>query len=319
MRVAFFGSGLLAVPVLARVATSSHELVAVVTQPARPAGRGGKLRPTPVRGSADAHGLDVIECANVNTPEAVEQIAALTPDVICVVDFGQMIRQAMREAAPLRAFNVHASLLPLLRGAAPVNWAIIDGHTVTGVTTFDLVDGMDAGAIYVQRSTQSRPHETAVELKERLAEIGAQAACETLDRLADGHTDAVEQDHSKMTLAPKMTKADGVIDFTANAAAVCGRILGTWPWPGGQARLQRAEGKDVTVVIARAEPEAAEVIGGGAPGVFDEDLLVQSKSGRVRILEIKPAGKKLMDFDAFVNGYRVAPGDRFVAAGNDDA
>jgi methionyl-tRNA formyltransferase len=313
MRVAFFGSGALAVPVLARVATSSHELVAIVTQPARPAGRGGKLRPTPVREHANVHGLDVIECPNVNTPEAVEQIKGLTPDVICVVDFGQMVRQTMREAAPLRAFNVHASLLPLLRGAAPVNWAIIEGHDVTGVTTFDLVDGMDAGAMYVQRSTEIRPHETAVELKERLGEIGAQAACETLDRLADGHTEAIEQDHSKMTLAPKMSKSDGVIGFAGSAASVCCRILGTWPWPGGQATLQRAEGKDVSVVIARAEAEPAEVIGGVA-GVFDDDLLVQTGSGRVRILEIKPAGKKLMAFDDFVNGYRVAAGDRFVGA-----
>ena len=317
MRVAFFGSGALAVPVLARVATSSHELAAVVTQPARPAGRGAKLRPTPIREFADAHGLAVIECANVNTPETVAQIAALTPDVICVVDFGQMIRQAMREAAPLRAFNVHASLLPLLRGAAPVNWAIIEGHTHTGVTTFDLVDDMDAGAIYVQRSTEIRPHETAVELKERLAEIGAQAACETLDRLADGHTEAIEQDHGKMTLAPKMSKADGVINFAGSAASVCGRIRGTWPWPGGQALLRRAVGKDVAVVIARAEPVAADQIGGHVRGAFDEDLLVQTNSGRVRILEIKPAGKKLMDFGAFVNGYRIAPGDRFITADDD--
>ena len=319
MRVAFFGSGVLAVPALARVATSSHELVGVVTQPARPAGRGGKLRQTPIHEYAGANDMDVVECADVNTPEAVEQIAGLTPDVICVVDFGQMIRQAMRAAAPLGAFNVHASLLPLLRGAAPVNWAIIEGHTHTGVTTFDLVDAMDAGGIYVQRWTEIHPHETAAELKDRLAELGAQAACETLDRLAGGDTDPIEQDHSKHTLAPKMTKADGVIDFAASAATVCGRILGTWPWPGGQAVLRRAEGKDVPVVIARAEGVPAETIGGETPGAFDEDLLVQTNSGRVRILEIKPAGKKLMAFDAFVNGYRIAPGDRFLTADDDGA
>jgi len=317
MRVVFFGSGSLALPSLKAVAGSAHQLALVATQPARPAGRGGAMRPTPVHELAAGLGLDVRECANVNAPEVVEQVGALKPDVICVVDFGQMVREPMRQTARHGALNMHASLLPVLRGAAPVNWAIIRGHGQTGVTTFRLVDAMDAGPIYLQHATAIEPHETAEHLRARLAELGAVAVCETLDGLAEGNLDAVEQDHAAETLAPKLRKRDGVIDFSEDATAICNRIHGTWPWPGGQAALTRGAGKAVPVILAEAEVVPGEQA--GEAGVLDEDLLVQAGAGRVRIGSLKPAGKRQMDWKDFVNGYRVAAGDRFAPEDAADA
>jgi len=206
MRILFCGSGEFAVPSLRAVMATDHELAGVVTKPARPAGRGGGLRPTPVFAAAAAAGLDTTTCDDINAPAVVRRISALKLDAICVVDFGQMIGQAVRATAAA-AFNLHASLLPALRGAAPVNWAIIRGHSRTGVTTFRLVDEMDAGPIYVQTAADIRPGTTAGELKARLADIGARAVVETLGVLSAGGPDPSEQDHTRATRAPRMTKA----------------------------------------------------------------------------------------------------------------
>ncbi len=313
MRVIFFGSGSFAVPSLAAALASRHEVTLLVTQPARSAGRGGKLRPTPAALLAAEHGLETFECPDVNAADAIAAIQAHQADVICVVDFGQMIWADARNAARLGTFNMHGSLLPALRGAAPVNWAIINGLTHTGVTTFQVVDAMDAGAMFLQRETDIAPHETAIDLKERLAAIGAETVCETLDRLDAGDIEAVEQDHSAKTLAPKLSKADGVIDFTADAVTVRNRIHGTWPWPGGQAVLKRAAGEDIPVVIARAE--ALE--GAGQAGALNDEMLVGTGDGLLRVVEVKPAGKRLMPWADFLNGSRLTPGDRFVATGDD--
>ena len=247
---------------------------------------------------------------------SVKAIQAAKPDVLCVVDFGQMIGRAVRELAPHQTFNLHGSILPALRGAAPINWAIINGDPRTGLTTFRVVGPMDAGPIYLTCETDIRPDETAEDLKARLAALGAQLVCETLDLLASGQAQPREQDHSLKTLAPKLTKADGQLDFATDAASIRNRIHGTWPWPGGQTRLQRACGKTVDVVIARAAATEGDA-GQDAPGAFTDDLTVQTGQGRLAIAEIKPAGKKLMPFADFVNGYRVAPGDRFVTIEDD--
>ena len=309
MKVAFFGSGHFAVPSLEAVVASDHEVVLVVTQPPRPAGRSDKPRPTPIGVLAERRGLATLACADVNSEESLALIADSQADVICVAEFGQVMHQAVIDGAPLGSFNLHASVLPALRGAAPINWAIIRGYQRTGVTTFRIVREMDAGPVYLTCETDLRPEETAEDLKARLAALGSQLVCETLDLLAAGDVVPIEQDQSGKTLAPKLTKHDGVIDWDADAVTIRNRIHGTWPWPGGQAVLHRAHGDDVHVVIARA---AAEEGPAGTAGVFDDDLRVQTGSGRVGIIEIKPAGKRLMGFSDFVNGYRMVPGDRFL-------
>ena len=310
MRVVFCGSGDFAVPSFRAVCGGAHELVGVLTQPARPAGRGGKLRETPIAVAAAELSVDVTPRENINSDETVAMLDALGADVIAVVDFGQIIRAAARGCAALDTINLHGSLLPALRGAAPVNWAIIRGYTTTGVTTFSLVDEVDAGAIIAQIQTDIAQSETAEKLKLRLAEMGAELMCHTLDLLASGEARRTEQDHSQATFAPMMKKSDGVIDWSADAESVNHLLHGAWPWPGGQAVLKRSDGKEYAVVIARAEALPGPVT--VAPGTVDDELCVVTGRGRVRILELKPAGKRLMAFSDFANGYRLSAGDRFL-------
>ncbi|MBI5724552.1 MAG: methionyl-tRNA formyltransferase [Planctomycetes bacterium] len=316
MRIIFCGSSDFAVPSLRAIASGGHQVVLVITQPARPAGRGGKTRPTDIFLAAGPMGLQCVECPDINAPAFVRAMAEKAADCICVADFGQLIRHSARDAAKFGAFNLHGSLLPELRGAAPVNWAIIRGHETTGVTTFQLVDKMDAGPVYLRESVEIDSSWTAMELRAALAEIGAGAACRTLDMIAAG-AKPVEQDHSKATAAPKLRKSDGIIDWAAPAQEVRNLIHGTWPWPAGQAEFAGGSGKQTSVAIARAavEPQkdvAATVL---QSGELDGNLCVACGEGRLRILQIQPAGKRLMDWRDFVNGYRVAKGDRFTASG----
>lgn len=312
MRVLFCGSGPFAVRSLKAIEAGEHELTGVITQPPRPAGRGGNLRPTPLAAAAAELALGVAVWEDINTPEATDGVRRDRADVICVVDYGQFIGRAVREAAGLGAFNLHASLLPELRGAAPVNWAIIRGFTRTGVTTFSLVDRMDAGPVYALEETETRPDETADELRDRLSALGADLVLQTLDMLASGRATTRQQDERDATRAPRLSKADGWIDFRADAVTVRNRIHGTWPWPGGRATFERRDGPPVLVTIARAGAEHTR--SAAEPGTINADLLVATGGGSLRIKQIKPAGKRLMEWRDFVNGYRVAEGDRFVQA-----
>ncbi len=310
MRVVFCGSGGFAVPSLKAISADGHEVVAVITQPPRKAGRGRKLRQTPVATAAKELALSVTQCQDINAAQMAAFLRGLGPDVICVADFGQFIRSAVRGVAVLGAFNLHGSLLPELRGAAPVNWAIIRGCKRTGVTTFSLVDRMDAGGIYLQAGVEIDPGETADQLRARLANTGAGVVCETLTLLAGGNTQTRDQDESLATFAPRLTKADGAIDFSADAGTVRNLIHGSWCWPGGRAIVKRAARPDVSVVIARAEATDDEPQ--GKPGCLDKDLMVATGRGRLRIVEIQPAGRRLMTWRDFVNGYRLSEGDHMV-------
>ena len=314
MRVVFCGSGTFATPSLRAIMESGHDLVAVVTQPPRRAGRGGKVRATEVADLARPLGLDVLETPDINADHAVGVITAARPDAICVAQYGQMISARVRDLATIDTFNLHGSLLPELRGAAPVNWAIIRGYERTGVTTFSLVDRMDAGAIYLTSATDIAPGETAGQLQDRLARLGAAIVIETLDLLAHGPAEPRPQDHDAATLAPKLTKADGVIDWGAGAQCVCNLVHGTSPWPGARTVFAHREGRMVPVTI-----DSACVVSGpaaGPPAQLDAELAVATGDGRLRINTIKPAGKRLMPWCDFVNGYRAAEGDCFVDPGS---
>jgi len=310
MRVVFCGSGTFATPSLRAIIASGHEVVGVVTQPPRRAGRGGRLRATEVAALADGLGLGVLETPDINADHAAGVIAAARPDAICVAQFGQMVSARVRELAATDAFNLHGSLLPDLRGAAPVNWAIIRGLRRTGVTTFSLVDRMDAGDVYLRAATDIAPGERADHLLARLAHLGAESVCQTLDLLSGGQAERFPQDHDRATYAPRLTKADGIIRWGAEAQTLCNLIHGTWPWPGGRTVFARQGGRMLAVTIASAcvVPGAA----GRPAGEIDSDLTVATGEGRLRITEIKPAGKRLMSWQDFVNGYRAAEGDCFV-------
>ena len=314
MRVVFCGSGRFAVPSLRAIAASSHEVVGIITQPARPAGRGKHARPTPVFQAAAEMGQAALECPDINAPAALEQVRAMRPDVIAVADFGQLVRKAVRTLPSAGALNLHGSLLPALRGAAPVNWAIIRGLPQTGVTTFALVAKMDAGDIHLQAPTDIGPEETAQELRARLAELGAPLVVQTLDLLAAGDARPHPQDDSQATLAPVLTKADGKLDWTAEARTIRNLIHGTWPWPGGQSVFVHKNGRQYPVILARAK--VLKGAAHGEPGVLDAEGAVATGEGRLGILEIQPAGRRLMTWLDFVNGYRAAEGDRFVSTAN---
>ena len=315
MRIVFCGSGEVAVATLEAVRAARHDIVSVITQPPHKAGRGAHLTPTPVDLRAAELDLPVVRCPGINLPEHESVIRQLSPRLIVVVDFGQKIGLAVRDIPPLGAINMHASLLPELRGAAPINWAVIRGLRRTGVTTFQLVDRMDSGPIYLADSLDIGPEETAEELRARLAGLGADMVLRTIAGLDAGGLQPRPQDPSKVTLAPKLTKADGRIEFADSAFSLANRIRGVWPWPGAHAEFVRAGRGPVSVLLskARALPDGPAIK--AAVGEVTADSCIQTGQGRLEILEIQVAGKRLMTWRDFVNGYHVAAGDRFVAPG----
>ena len=310
----FCGSGSFAVYSLRAIHNSEHDLFAVITQPQRPAGRGRRLRHTPIAQATHELNLPLYQWENINSAQSIAEILHMAPDVICVVDYGQFLSGKITHAPSHGSFNLHGSLLPELRGAAPINWAIIRGYSRTGVTIQSLAEKIDAGDIYNQTETDIRPDETADELRERLAQLGADLICDTMNLIASGRLVPRKQDEQQVTFAKRLKKTDSRIDFSADAVTVRNLIHGTWSWPGAKSLFHRHKGgKPVQVTIARASVElSTESL--PAPGTLNSDLLVATGDGLLHIIEIKPAGKRLMNWTDFVNGYHVSGGDSFTQA-----
>ena len=313
MNIAYLGSGEFGIPCLDALKTSHHELSLVVTQPAQPSGRGRKPRCTPVAHWADFHAEPFIETGNVNAPEIIEKIAAGKPDVMVVIAFGQKIGPELVRLPTKGAINVHASLLPKFRGAAPINWAIIRGESETGVSIITLADRMDAGDILAQRETPIDTHDTAGEIHDRLAQMAAPVLLETLEKIDASTATYMKQDEFLASRAPKLKKSDGFLDFSQPAYVLADQIRGFWPWPGASACfVSKATGKTSRVTLALADVIWGVPAGTAVPGTFDEDLNVVCGDGKLSIMKIKPAGAGLMTFGDFINGWRVQPGDRLV-------
>ena len=310
MKIIYLGSGEFGIECLNALADSSHSLEFIVTQPPRAAGRGRKTRPTPVTLWAKSHSIPFIETDNVNTPETIERIAALQPDLIVVIAFGQKISTEIINLPPKVAINVHASLLPKYRGAAPINWAIINGETQTGISIITLAEKMDAGHICAQEKTEILSDETAGQLHDRLAKMAAPLLLQTISKIANGSIVYTEQDHSKVTPAPKLKKTDGFLDFSESAKSLARKILGFWPWPGASALyISKETGKCRRVIIANAQIVETSNPAGLAAGTLDEKLNVVCGEDALKIVKIKPGGSRLMDFKDFVNGWQTRPGD----------
>ncbi len=311
MNVVYLGSGEFGVPCLDALKASSHSLCLVVTQPANPAGRHRRPQPTPVAQWAEGHGVAVAETDNVNSADVVQRIEACRPDVIVAIAFGQKIGKEVVALPPKGAINVHASLLPKYRGAAPINWAIVRGETHTGDSIITLADKIDAGDILAQVSTAIGPQETAGELHDRLAQLAAPLLLETLAALGAGTATYTKQNDAEATFAPKLKKADGFLDFHEPADVLARKIRGFWPWPGVTASFISARTQQSTrVVIARAEALPGSSAAELPVGAFDQERNVVCGAGRLHLQKIKPAGSGLMSFHAFVNGWHVQPGDR---------
>ncbi len=311
MRLLFFGSGSFAVPTL-RNLQQNHDIAAVITQPDRPSGRGRKLTPTPVKERALQLGLEVITVERVNDESMVPRLLDFAADVGVVLAFGQKIGSPIRDSIPGGCINAHASLLPKYRGAAPFQWTILNGEEKAGVTVFKLVQRMDAGPILTTRWTSPKPEETADELHDRLAGIAVDAITGAMELYAaDPNPPGEPQDDAAATQAPKLRKADGVIDFARPAAELAHFVCGMWGWPGARCRFTSSDGtrsEDVVLARARLAEGQTEPI---PPGQLDSRLLVATADGMLELLEIKPAGGKLMTWPDFANGRHVKAGDRF--------
>ena len=251
MRIVYLGSGEFGVPCLQGLFESEHKLCMVVTQPAQPCGRGRKLRATAVARWAETRGIPCVGTENVNSPEMVEKIAACRPDALVVIACGQKIGPTLVTMPSRGAINVHASLLPKLRGAAPINWAIIRGETHTGISIITLAEKIDAGDVLGQTETLIGTHETAGQLHDRLAVIAVPLLMETLYQLESGKATYTAQDRTLATFAPKLQKSDGYLDFTESAQVLSRRMRGFWPWPGASARYISAETGKATQVVIR--------------------------------------------------------------------
>jgi len=313
MKIVYFGSGEFGIECLNALAESSHSLAFVVTQPPQPAGRGRKARPTPVARWADANSMPYMESDNVNAPSDIEIIAENQPDLFIVVAFGQKIGGELINLPPKGAINVHASLLPKYRGAAPINWVIVNGERQTGISIITLVEKMDAGDILAQQECEIGPDETAGQLHDRLAQMAAPLLLKTVDKIEDGSVVYTRQDHSKATLAPRLKKSDAFLDFGEPAESLRRKILGFWPWPGASAvYVSQKSKKSQQVIIAEAKVMQSLNPTSLAVGTLDEDLNIICGRDALKVTRIKPAGGSLMDFRDFVNGRQSQPGDMFV-------
>jgi methionyl-tRNA formyltransferase len=312
MRIVFFGTGPFAVPALRALHAAGHEIVVVVSQPDRPAGRGRVIVPTPVHAAAGALGLPHAQAADVATlPPGLLDRAELG----VVADFGQKLGPALLAALPRGCINVHGSLLPRYRGAAPYQWAILNGEPRTGVTVFQLDPRWDAGAIWSQREIEIGPTQTADELRDRLADVGAALLVETIPQIQSGQIQPRPQDPAQASRAPKLTKADAALDWSQPAVRIVRRIHGLWSWPAAACTFASRAGRRERLQLARARVADARAVPTLElpPGAFAPDLTVQSGGGRVELLEVKPAGGRLMPFAAFAHGRHVAPPDRLLA------
>jgi len=313
MRIVYLGSGEFGIECLNALAQSSHSLDFIVTQPPRQAGRGRKPTPTPVADWAKTSSVPFIETEDANTPQMLQKIAGYKPDLIVVVAFGQKIGNELIKLPPKGAINVHASLLPKYRGAAPINWAIINGETKTGISIITLAEKMDAGDILGQFTTEIKPDETAEQLHDRLAKLAAPLLLETIDRIAEGSVIYTTQDHSKATLAPKLKKSDGALDFAESAELLQRKIRGFWPWPGASATYtSKKTAKSLRVTITMARVVRTSNPAHLQQGTLDENLNVICSEDALKIVKIKPDGSGLMDFKDFVNGRQTRPGDMFI-------
>jgi methionyl-tRNA formyltransferase len=313
MKIVYLGSGEFGIECLNALVKSSHSLVFIATQPSQPVGRGRKERPTSVARWAAENSIAFAETGNVNSPEMVERISACQPDLLVVIAFGQKVGNELINLPPQGVINVHASLLPKYRGAAPINWAIINGEKETGISIVEVVEKMDAGDILAQQGCEIGPDETAGHLHDRLAGMAPQILLKTIDKIEDGSVIYIKQDHSKATLAPKLKKSDAFLDFGEPAELLRRKILGFWPWPAASTvYISQKSKKSQQVMIAEARMVPTSNPAGLAVGTFDEDLNIVCGRDALKITKIKPAGSSLMDFRDFVNGRGTQPGDMLV-------
>ena len=305
--IVFMGTPQIAAVTLEQLIQGSDPIAGVVTQPNRPAGRGQRSVPSPVRRVAESHDIPVVAPEKIRAPEFLKTLMGWKPEIIVVVAYGRILPKTILDLAPYGCLNVHYSLLPKYRGAAPAAWTIINGESTAGVTTMKLVEKMDAGPIYLQETTGVAPGETTGSLQAKLTPIGARLLCETLRRLKLGSLMPQEQDESAVTFAPILRKEDGLIEWDQSAMMIERRVRGFDPWPGAYSqiggkllKIHRAK-----VVAANTKGSPGEVMRADAGGLW-----VATSSNVLGLEEVQLENRKRLSGVEFLRGARIKPGDR---------
>ncbi len=307
MKVIFMGTPEFSVGTLEALIEAGHEVALAVTQPDKPKGRGGKMQYTPVKEAALKHGIPVFQPKKVREPECVEELKQYNADIIVVIAFGQIMPKEILEMTPFGCVNVHASLLPKYRGAAPIQWAVIDGEEVSGVTTMQMDEGLDTGDMLLKTEIRLDEKETGGSLHDKLAAAGAELCVRTLKGLEEKTVVPKPQGESPTAYARMLDKKLGNIDWSRDAESIERLVRGLNPWPSAYTNW---DGKVMKIWEARAEKRAAEA--GGVPGtvisVEKDGFCVETGDGVLKVLALQIPGKKRMEADAFLRGYEIAPG-----------
>ena len=296
-----------AVPSLEALLSSGDQVVGVVCQPDRPKGRGHQVVAPPVKLVAERAGIPVLQPLKIRTPEFLQALSSWQPDVIAVAAYGRILHTPILQLPPMGCVNVHGSLLPKYRGAAPVQWAVINGETETGITTMRMDEGMDTGAMFLQARLEILPEDTAGTLAPRLAELGGRLLIETLARLKAGTLVPIKQDDQQATMAPLLKKEDGLMDWTMSAMTLTNRVRGLSPWPGAYTFLGAERWN-----IWKAVPQATVTTDtpGTIVAVNKQSIVVATGDGLLEIREIQTANSKRMAVAQFLAGHRVTVGQQ---------
>lgn len=304
LRIVYMGSPDFAVAPLAALVKAGYAPVAVVSRPDKARGRGGQFSPTPVKQAALELGLPVLTPARVNTPEFVSEISALQPDLLLVVAFGQLLKAELLQLPPLGVVNLHASLLPAYRGAAPIHRAIINGEAESGATTMYLDEGMDTGDMIEKAACAVGENETAGELHDKLMLLGADLLCRTVRLIEEGSAPREKQNDASATYAPPLTPEDEVIDWTQSATVIHNRIRGLNPWPGAYTTWN---GKRLKLWQSLTRPARFVAEPGAVVAVDRQGVWLATGEGELCLTEVQPEGKPRMDGCAFARGYHATP------------
>jgi methionyl-tRNA formyltransferase len=300
------GTPEIAATTLEQLIEGPDPVVGIVTQPDRPAGRGQRSDPSPVRSVAERRGIPVVAPQKIRDPEFLKTLVGWHPEIIVVVAYGRILPKTILDLAPHGCLNVHYSLLPKYRGAAPAAWTIVNGESTAGVTTMKLVEKMDAGPIYLQEAAPVAPDETTGSLQDKLAPIGARLLLETLNRLKMGSLIPQEQDESAVTFAPIIKKEDGLIDWSQPAITIERRVRGFDPWPGAYSHIG---GKLLKIHKARVVAADAKLNPGEVMRADEDGFWVATSSGVLELEEVQFENKKRLSGVAFLRGARIKSGD----------
>lgn len=322
MRLVMLATGPFSAPTLRALYAAEHQVAALVTQPLRAAKGRQEIAPSPLREMATTHGTPILDPVDVNTPESRQALAALAPELLVVVDYGQILAPETLAVAPLGGINLHGSLLPRYRGAAPINWAIHRGERETGVTVIHMTPRVDAGPSLAQARTPIDPVETAIELEHRLAELGAPLVCQTIAALVAGRATEIVQDPALASKARRLRKTDGEVDWTRSSRQIFDQVRALKPWPKTFTSWHRASGEPFRLILDRVTIRQADSLLAGTPVTQTavpgtvvvaqgNDLVLACGNGWLALEQVQPSGKRVLAAGEFLRGYPVRPGDRF--------